>query len=90
MIIGIVPKTIFLLLVKFSDINLEIAIGRDKVAIVMNKLKVGIIKVYKPIPSRPIILVVIILITIPKILVIKPPIIKIIVPLINFSFKNVT
>lgn len=84
--IGIIPSTTFLLFLLFSETSFDIATGRDNVAIIMNNPYVGIINIYSPIPSIPIILVVIILIIILSIFVINPPIIRIIVPFINFSF----
>lgn len=83
---GIIPSTIFLLFLVFSETSFDIAIGSDRVAMVMKRVYVGIISMYSPIPSTPIILVVIILIIIPSIFVINPPIIRIIVDFINFSF----
>ena len=83
---GIIPSTIFLLFLVFSETSFDIAIGSDRVAMVMKRVYVGIISMYSPIPSTPIILVVIILIIILSIFVINPPIIRIIVDFINFSF----
>ena len=57
--------------------------GRDKV---INKLNVGNIIIYIPIPSLPILLASAIFITIANNLVIPPPIIRIIVDLINLFF----
>ena len=65
--------------------NLETLVGKLNWDKDINKEKVGKINIYKLIPSKPINLVLITLITIPSILVIKPPIIKIIVDFINFS-----
>ena len=84
-IIGIAEKTIFLLLYLSSLTSLETLVGRLNCDNDINKEKVGNINMYKLIPSNPINLVLITLITIPNTLVIKPPMIKIIVDLINFS-----
>ena len=85
-IIGIREKISVLLLTLSSAITLLMATGRDKVQRVIKRLKVGSINIYIPIPSVPIILVAMILIIIPNNLVNPPPIIRIIVDLINFSF----
>ena len=85
-VIGIVDNTIFLLLLVFSLTSFDIEVGRPNVDKVINKLKVGITNIYCPIPSVDTTLVKTILITILSILVIKPPIIKIIVDLINLLF----
>ena len=84
--IGIVLNNIFLLLYLSSDINFDTAIGILRLVIVMAKEKVGSISIYKLIPSIPIVLVIIILMNSPSNLVINPPIIKMIVDLINLSF----
>ena len=84
--IGIVDNTIFLLLLVFSLTSFDIEVGRPKVDKVINKLKVGRTNIYSPIPSVDTTLVKTILITILNILVINPPIIKIIVDLINLLF----
>ena len=84
-IIGILENTKFLLLYLSSLTNLETLVGKLNWDKDINKEKVGKINIYKLIPSKPINLVLITLITIPSILVIKPPIIKIIVDFINFS-----
>lgn len=77
---------IFLLLFLFSLISLDIDIGNEKVDRVINKLNVGKINIYSPIPLVVIALVRNILITILNILVNKPPIRRIIVDLINLLF----
>lgn len=83
---GIVGITIFLLLFLCSLTNLDIAIGNPNEDKVINKLKVGNIKEYKPIPSKEIVLVKTILINIPNILVKKPPNINMIIDLIKLFF----
>lgn len=77
---------IFLLLFLFSLISLDIDIGNEKVDRVINKLNVGKINIYSPIPLVVIALVRNILITILNILVNRPPIRRIIVDLINLLF----
>lgn len=84
--IGIVLINIFLLLYLSSETNFDIAMGILKLVIVMASEKVGRINIYKLTPSKPIVLVIIIFINNPNILVMKPPIIRIIVDLINLSF----
>ena len=70
----------------FSAINLPNEVDRDNVDKVINKLNVGNIIIYIPIPSLPILLASAIFITIANNLVIPPPIIRIIVDLINLFF----
>ena len=84
--IGILENISFLLLYFSSETNLDIEIGKLRLVIVIAKEKVGSIKVYKLIPSIPIVLVAIIFIKRPSTFVISPPIIKMIVDLIKFSF----
>jgi len=79
----IVENINFLLFFLSSLTILLIAIGNPNCDNVINKLNVGIIIIYIPIPSVPTILVVNILITIPNIFVIAPPNTKISVDLIN-------
>ena len=83
---GMIPNTTFLLFLLFSDTSFDMAMGSDRVQIVIKSPYVGIINMYRPIPSTPIILVVTILIIMLKIFVIRPPIIRISVDFINFSF----
>lgn len=83
---GTVDITSFLLLCDSSATSFDIATGKPSCDNVTNKVKVGNISMYRPMPFIPIILVVKILINIPNIFVIAPPIINIIVDLINFSF----
>lgn len=83
---GIVGNTIFLLLVLCSLTNLEMATGRPRDDNVINKLNVGNIREYIPIPSVEIALVRAIFIIIPNTLVIRPPNINIIVDLIKLFF----
>ena len=85
-IIGIIDRIIFLLLFLPSLISLDIATGRPREHNVINKLKVGNISEYIPIPLVDMALVKAILIIIPSILVIIPPIINIIVDLIKLLF----
>lgn len=87
---GIDVKTIFLLLYFSSLTSFDIAVGKDICDKDINNENVGNISIYKLIPSIPIVLVVTILINIPRILVRNPPIIKIIVDLINFSLNVIT
>ena len=84
--IGRVEKKRFLLFLVSSDINLERAIGIENVPIFIKREKVGSINMYIARPFVPINLDIVILIIRPKIFVIKPPIKRIIVDLINFSF----
>ena len=81
--IGITDNISLKLFLFFSPINLLIEIGKPNWDKAISKLKVGIIKLYIPIPSGPNFLDIIILINIPITLVIRPPISKIIVDLIN-------
>ena len=83
---GTVENKMFLLLYLSSDTNFDIDIGRLSCVIVIAKEKVGKINMYKLIPSIPTTRVIMTLIKRPNNLVIKPPIIKIIVDMINFSF----
>lgn len=76
----------FLLFFLSSATILDKAIGRPNWPRPINKEKVGKTSIYRPIPSLPINLLITIFIIIPSILVRKPPIIKIIVDLINVSF----
>ena len=85
-IIIVVGIIILLLLFFFSDTNLVIAVGTPKLHSVIKRLKVGRTNIYSPIPSVDTVLVKTILIIIPRILVINPPIIRIIVDLINLFF----
>ena len=66
-----------------SDITFEIEVGYEKVAITVNKDAVGESKLYKPIPSVPKYLVIIILNINPTALPITPPINN-----TNVDFKN--
>ena len=84
--IGRVEKKRFLLFLVSSDINLERAIGIENVPMFIKREKVGSINMYIARPFVPINLDIVILIIRPKIFVIKPPIKRIIVDLINFSF----
>ena len=79
-------KTIFLLRLFSSLTNLDIATGSPKEQRVINRLKVGSIKEYNPIPLTEIILVNIIFINIPNILEINPPNISMIVDLTKLFF----
>lgn len=83
---GKMEKNSFLLFLVFSDISLDSAKGKPKLLKLIKSVNVGRINMYIPKPFVPIILAIIILIIIPSILVINPPINKIIVDLINFSF----
>ena len=83
---GVILVNIFLNKVFSLAVSALIASGKPHVARVINKLYVGITKLYKFIPSLPIILVNIILIIKPKNLVISEPIESIIVFLINLFF----
>ena len=82
-------KTIFLLRTVFSLTSFDILIGRAKEAKVMNKLKVGVTIVYKLIPSSPITRVYKTRITKLSILVMNPPIKRIIIDVLNVSFFNI-
>ena len=84
--IGKVENRMFLLLYLSSATNFDIDIGKLNVVIVIAREKVGKISVYRLIPSRPMVLVIIIFMNKPSILVMNPPITKMIVDLINFSF----
>ena len=86
MVMGIIERTIFLLLSFCSLINLEIAIGNPKEHRVINKLNVGNIREYIPIPLVVIVLVRTIFIIIPNILLINPPNINIIIDFIKLFF----
>lgn len=79
-------NTIFLLLVLFSLTILDMAVGSPREHKVMKRLKVGKTNIYKPIPSVDTTLVNTTLIIIPNILLMKPPIRRIIVDLINLLF----
>ena len=85
-IIGIIERIIFLLLCSPSLISLDIAIGSPKEQRVIKRLNVGNTKEYTPIPSVDMALVKAIFIIIPKILVMKPPNINIIVDFIKLFF----
>ena len=76
---GIVGRIIFLLLFLCSLTNLEIAIGSPRDDRVINRLNVGNIREYIPIPFVVIVLVRTIFINIPSILVRNPPKIKMII-----------
>ena len=82
---GIIDSTICLLLF-LSDISLLIEVDNDNEHNVMNKLNVGNTIIYVAIPVFPMALVKNIFIIIANNLVIPPPIIKIIVDLINLFF----
>ena len=83
-----IEKIIFLLLLLGVATNLLIAIGNDKVAITMNNEKVGISKLYKPNPSVPKYLEIIILKMKPKNLDKKPPVSSIKVDIKNLFFSK--
>ena len=83
---GTIDNTIFLPRLFSSLTNLDIATGSPKEQRVINKLNVGSIKEYNPIPLTDIILVSIIFINIPNILEINPPNISIIVDLTKLFF----
>ncbi len=80
---GIIDNTNFLLLFFPSLTSLDMATGNPKEHNVINRLKVGSIKEYIPIPLVEMALVKAILIIIPNIFVIIPPISKIIVDFIK-------
>ena len=84
--IGKIENNIFLLLCLFSLTTFDIPVANPNCEIAIIKEKVGITNIYKLITSRLEFLVIITFIRIPNILVKKPPIIKIIVLLINVSF----
>ena len=65
------------------------AVGRPSCDIDINSIIVGIINAYKPYPVLLIIRVITILIIIPNILVMNPPIISIIVDLINLFILHI-
>ena len=84
---GIILNIIFLLERFGAATNFDMATGKENVAIVMNKPNVGVISEYKPNPSTPICLVIIIFNRNPKNLDRNPPVNNISVPITNlFSF----
>ena len=83
---GIIENIIFLLLLFGMLTSLLIAIGKENVAIVMNKPNVGITSEYSPIPSTPICLVIIIFKMNPKNFDRNPPVSSISVPVMNLFF----
>lgn len=85
-VIGIIDKYNFLLFLLFKATNLDKAIGRPICPKLINKEKVGRINIYKDNFSIPRDFAIIILIIRARILVIKPPIRRIIVDNINFCF----
>ena len=85
---GMIEKITFLLLRFGIATNLLIAIGKDNVAITINNEKVGINKLYKPKPSVPRYLEIIILKINPKNLDKKPPVNKINVEAKNLFLNN--
>ena len=85
-VIGNAEATKTLLFLLSSETSFEIAIGRPSCASAINNIKVGDKIIYIPIPSVPTSLVIMILITIPKIFVMKPPTISIRVDLTNLLF----
>lgn len=85
---GIIENITFLLLLFGVATNLLIAIGKDNVAITINKEKVGINKLYKPKPSVPKYLEIIILKINPRNLDKKPPVNKINVEAKNLFLNN--
>ena len=85
---GIIEKITFLLLLFGIATNLLIAIGKDSVAITINNENVGINKLYKPKPSVPKYLEIIILKINPRNLDKKPPVNKINVEAKNLFLNN--
>ena len=85
-VIGIIDKYSFLLFLLFRATNLDNAIGKPIWAIFINNIIEGRINMYNDSPSIPRLLVIIIFIIIPSIFVIKPPISRIVVDMINFFF----
>ena len=84
--IGITEKTRFLLFLFSSATSLLMATGKPRLAIAINKVKVGEINIYRPVPSVPRSLAKTIFINILIILVINPPIVKIKTDFINVFF----
>ena len=84
--IGMEEKTKFLLFLVSSATSLLIATGNPNCEIEINKLNVGIISIYVPIPIVPKFLVITILIIIPSNLVMIPPKSSINVDFINLFF----
>lgn len=84
--IGITEAKSCLLFLVSSAINFDKAIGRPNCEIPINNEKVGRINMYRPRPVGPIFLEITIFISMPRSLVMRPPIVKMIVDLINFSF----
>ena len=82
-VIGITDTINLKLFLFLSLINLLIEIGKPNWENAINRLNVGIIKLYIPIPVGPNRRDIIILINIPIIFVINPPISNIIVDFIN-------
>lgn len=85
---GMIEKIIFLLLLLGVLTSLLIAAGKLNVAIVINRLNVGTINEYNPIPSTPISLVIIIFKMNPRNLERNPPVSKINVPLTKLFFNK--
>lgn len=85
---GIIENITFLLLRFGIATNLLIAIGKDNVAITINNEKVGINKLYKPKPSVPKYLEIIILKINPRNLDKNPPVNKMSVEAKNLFLNN--
>ena len=83
---GIIGAIIVFDFLFFSLTSFDIEMVNDIVHSVIKRLKVGKTKLYNPIPLVPILLVNAILIIMANILVIKPPITKIIVDFIKLFF----
>ena len=84
---GMIENITFLLLLFGTATSLLIATGNENVARVMNRPNVGTIREYKPTPSTPIFLVIIIFKKKPRSFDRKPPVSSIIVPVMNLLFK---
>ena len=85
-VMGIIDKYSFLLFLVFKATSLDNAIGSPICARLMKRDIVGRISIYRDKPSIPIFLVITIFMIIPSILVMNPPIRRIIVDAINLFF----
>ena len=85
---GTIEKIIFLLLLLGIATSLDIAMGNENVAIVINNVNVGVIKLYNPMPSTPIYLVIIIFKIKPSSFERKPPVSRISVDIAKLLFNS--
>ena len=85
-VIGRTEKNKRLLFFVFSAINFDKAVGKPNCPSPINKEKVGRIIMYRPNPSVPINLDITIFMIIPNTFVKRPPMIRIRIDFINFSF----